>query len=134
EHGPALDHLALEGGPGAQPAAYRAGREVRLRLRLRDALDPALDAHLPALLVPVEDERRVGVLGELPGLATAGGRVEGKAAVVDALVQHQPGRRLAVGRRRRHRHRVERGDAGVARLGVPALELPGWIGVEVTLL
>src|SRR6266542_6017780 len=90
EHRSARDHLALRRGPGAQPAAERAGTEIRLGLLAADPLDAALDAHLALQGGPPEHQRRRGVRAELAGLAAPVIGVEHEAALVEALEQDHP--------------------------------------------
>ena len=79
--------------------SVRPRREVGVRLGGVDALDDALDAHLALELHPVEQQRRRRAVGELASLAALVVGEEHEAARVDALQQHDAGRRA--GRRRR---------------------------------
>ena len=66
--------------------------------------DRALDPHLPAQGLPVEEQRRARVLGELPPLGALLVRIEDEAARPMALEQHHAHSRSAVriGGRKRH--------------------------------
>src|SRR5207245_1552598 len=59
--GASRDRLALPRGGCREAAARSARREILVRLLPRDPLDRPLDPHLPAELVPVEDERRARI-------------------------------------------------------------------------
>src|SRR5205814_5567260 len=69
ELGPVVEHLTLSRDDRAEARAGGTGREVRVRLGVRDALDPTFDAHLTAEGIPVEEERSLRVLLELAALA-----------------------------------------------------------------
>ena len=78
--------LALPRRPGAEPAAQRARPEVGFRLLARQRLDRPRHRHLPPRLErPVEDERRVRVLGQLARLAALRVREEAEAVLVRRL-------------------------------------------------
>src|SRR5690606_23622092 len=102
----ACDDLALRRGERAQAAAARARARVRLRLLARDARHRPLDAHLPAELLPVEEQRRLRVRLQLAALAAAVVREEDEPALVVALEQDHPDAGRALRGRGRERHRL----------------------------
>src|SRR5881394_515484 len=53
--------LRLIAGPRADLAFARPGGEIRVRIRVADLRNLALDAHLPAHRIPIEDQRRPGL-------------------------------------------------------------------------
>ena len=80
--------------PGADPAAARPALEIGVRLGAVDRLDRPLDAHLALERLPVEQQRRARIGGEVGALAAFQVGVEDEAAGIDALEQHHPHRRL----------------------------------------
>jgi hypothetical protein len=119
EHRAAGDRARLVRGPGADLALPRPRREIGVGLRRRDGLHRSLDTDLAEQRLPVEAQRRPGMRREVPSLAALGIGVEDEAALVDALQQHDAGRRPAILADRRQRHRMR-----VARLGLPGLVQP----------
>src|SRR5947208_12491832 len=83
-----LDNAALRRHARADLRAARARGEVGVGLGLRDALDRPFDPHLPPERVPVEEERRARVRGQLGALAALVAGEEDEAALVEALTQH----------------------------------------------
>src|SRR5678815_1069371 len=63
------DHARLPAGPGADLAAVGTGAEVALGLLARKPGDVARDADLPLEHVPVEEQRRAGIVDQLLALA-----------------------------------------------------------------
>ena len=74
-----------------------AATRNRRRPPRRHRLDRALDFHLHAVAhhLPVEQQRRLRIAGQLPALAAVEVGVEHEAARVEALEQHGARRRLA---------------------------------------
>src|SRR3954466_1622516 len=70
------DRLALPRCERADAAFARPREEDRIRLPGRRALHSSLDAHLPSERMPVEQQRRTSVLGELLPLAARVARRE----------------------------------------------------------
>src|SRR6266849_6471974 len=63
--------------------------EVRVRVAGRHPGDDALDADLPAELVPVEAERRTWVRPQLEALPALVARVEQEAVLASSLQEHE---------------------------------------------
>jgi hypothetical protein len=67
-----------------------AGREIGVGFRLARRLERAPDADLPAEALPIEQERRLGIVSKLAPLGTFLVGVEDKAARVGALQWNHP--------------------------------------------
>ncbi len=80
------------------------------------------DAHLPAQALPVEQQRRIGILRDLAPLAAFGVGVEHESVRSVALQQHHPHRRTPSLRRRGQRHGVGVVRLARLRLGEPRIE------------
>ncbi len=124
----AVDHGALVGRPCADARAERARREIAVAFFRTGFLDPAFDAHLAFELDPVEQQRGLRMHGEIVPLAAFVIGEKDEPALVDALDEHDPRRRPAVGADGRERHRVRLGQLGGERLLEPAIELGERVG------
>ena len=83
---------------------FRGGDDKFIALvKSLNALDPTLDANLPPERLPVEEERRVRIRGQLPSLPALVVRVEAEAAHVGVLQQHHSRRGSSVRCRGRER-------------------------------
>src|SRR5260370_27421352 len=65
----AVERPRLVGGPGADPAVARPGREIGVGLAVGDRCSRALDANLSAQRLPVKAQRRPRVGEQLLRLA-----------------------------------------------------------------
>src|SRR5262249_2933386 len=108
---PAADLGGLVRRPSPEPRPAAASREVGVGLLGAQSLDRALEPDLAIQRLPQHGERRAGILSELAALAALVVRVEGDAALVDALEQHEAHRRRAVGGCRGERHGLGLDDA-----------------------
>src|SRR5690606_11336562 len=93
---------------GAELRAPRARREIGVGLPVGEPLARTVDADLRARLLPVEGETRVGVLGQLRGLAAPIVRENAETTGVDDLHQDEANARPSV--------RTGRGERGARRL------------------
>jgi tRNA1Val (adenine37-N6)-methyltransferase len=134
ERGARRDHLALDGGPGAELARARALAEIRLALLAGHRGDRAGDGDLALDGGPEEDERGAGVGGQLGALAAPVVGEEDEAPVVHALEEHGAGGRVAVGGGGGEGHGVGLVHLGAACLVEPAGELPEGIGMHLALV
>src|SRR6185312_10235988 len=121
------DHLTLMRRGGAELAAACSAVEVGFRFFGRGALHGAGDADLARQQVPVEEERRTRVLGQLVTLLALVVRVEDEAALIEALEQDGPRRGDTVARRGRQCHRVDLAATLRQRLAHPLGKLLEWI-------
>ena len=121
----------LRRGERAQLASAGAAVRVGLGLLARRALHRALDPHLTPEQLPVEQQRRARVGGELAALAALVVREEHEPVVAGLLDQHHSHRRGSVGRGRGQRGGL--GLAGACALGrlEPLGELPDRIRIDV---
>src|SRR5690606_3404116 len=118
----AVERSRLVARPGAELAVAAARREIGVGGGIGDRSGNPLDTDLPAQRFPVKEQRHMGVRRQLAALAAVEVGIEDEAVGAMALEQHHAQRRLAVGRRRRERHRVRIIGFAGARLGEPAVE------------
>ena len=125
------NHLALVGGPGAQPAAEWPAAEIGVRFFSGDGTDSPGDPNLPLQLRPIEHQGGAGIELQLYSLLTSVVGEEHEAALVRSLEQDHPDRGSAFPGRGGQGHRIRLHDLRLARLGKPALELGDGIGAHV---
>src|SRR6266536_3591106 len=128
------DRLALRRCPCAQPRRARPACEVRRLFGFVDPVDQTLDTDLALELGPEEEQRRVRTGGKIAPFATQVIGEEDEATLVEALEQHDPRRRSAVGAGRCQRHRIGLRHLRFHRFVEPVLELPERIGRDIALV
>src|SRR3954451_17713243 len=119
---PACERSRLLRSPGADPAGARAGGEIGVRFIRCDWSYESLRPDGPLQRLPVKAKRHLGVGLELFPLAALQIGKEDESGVIEALQQHHPHRRHAVGPDRGEGHGVGIIRLAPLRLGEPSAE------------
>jgi hypothetical protein len=133
EHVSGLHDLALMRHGRRETRSEGTSSEVPVRLLHVEAFDVALDPHLAAQLIPVEEQRRPRILRQLAAFTALEAGVEDEPALAEVLQQHHPSRRGADRSRRGERHRLGDTQIRLLGLGEPQAELAQRVEIGVLL-